>query len=68
MRLCASWAAEYGPSTFVILINFSNLAVGKQKLRPSERQEHRIPNLRKALAVVRKLGTVISFEQIMGTL
>jgi hypothetical protein len=46
--LCASWADEHRPSTFVILINFSNLAVSKQKLRPSERQEHRIPNLRKA--------------------
>jgi hypothetical protein len=34
---------------------FCNLAVSKQKLRPSERREHRIPNLRKALAVGRKL-------------
>ena len=30
---------------------FCNLAVIKINLRPSERQEHRIPNLRKALAV-----------------
>jgi len=30
---------------------FCNLAVVKINLRPSERQEHRIPNLRKALAV-----------------
>jgi hypothetical protein len=30
---------------------FCNLAVSKQKLRPSERQEQRIPNLRKALDV-----------------
>jgi hypothetical protein len=36
---------------------FCNLAVGKQKLRPSERQEHRIPNLRKAPDVVRHART-----------
>jgi len=48
MRLCASWVDESGQSAFVILINFSNVAISKQKLRPSERQEHRIPNLRKA--------------------
>ncbi len=52
MRLCASWADEYSQGAFVILLNFSNLAVSKQKLRPSKRQDHRIPNLRKALDVV----------------
>ena len=31
---------------------FCNLAVSKQNLRPSEGQEHRIPNLRKDLAVI----------------
>ena len=47
MRLCKSWAEEYRPSAFVILINFSNLAVRKQKLRPSERQKFYFPTFAK---------------------
>ena len=49
MRLCASWAEEHRPSTFVILINFSNLAVikkvtakpaiGTQNTQPSQSLE-----------------------------
>jgi len=37
---------------------FCNLAVIKINLRPSERQEHGIPNLRKALAVSGNLSDV----------
>ena len=36
---------EHRPSTFVILIIFCTLAVSKQNLRPSKRQEPRLPNL-----------------------
>jgi hypothetical protein len=32
-------ADEYGPSAFVILLNFSNLAVIKINLRPSKLKE-----------------------------
>ena len=58
MWLCASWADEYRPSSFVILINFSNLAVIKKKLsrRDSFGMAKRatgilVHNLRKTLAV-----------------
>jgi hypothetical protein len=36
---------EHRPSTFVILIIFCTLAVSKQNLRPSKRQDPRLPNL-----------------------
>jgi len=47
---------------------FCNLAVSKQKLRPSERQEHRIPNLRKALAVARHSSHSMTFEVFLRSL
>ena len=52
--LCESWAELHSHSTIVIRMIFCNLAVSNEKLRPSERQDQRIPNLRKALAVVCK--------------
>jgi hypothetical protein len=46
---------------------FCNLAVSKQKLRPSEQEEHRRPHLRKALAVVRYLKHGISISNILNS-
>jgi len=52
MCICAIWADEYRLSTFVILINFSNLAVSKQKLRPSGLDGILFPQQHKCLVVV----------------
>ena len=50
--LCASWADEYRPSAFVILMIFCNLAVIK-KITAKRATGILIPNLRKAPYVMR---------------
>jgi len=59
--LCASWAEAIALQQVILMI-FCNLAVSKKKLRPSERQEYRISNLRKALNVVRHSKTTLHEE------
>jgi len=52
-----------GHSTIVILMIFCNLAVSKQKLRPSERKDHRMSNLHKVPNVVCKfMATILNID------